>query len=423
MEERRTVRKFTNSDAAVSAPPSKAHTLRAILLAALSKGTSRIFDPLLGEDQLHLIDCLERLGVRIDREGATLTVHGTEGIFKPRNRELNVGESGVAMNTLAAVASLVEGDITLTGAPGLVARPVGDLVDGLRQLGCDIHWLEKEGYPPLLVRSSAIPGGTSRVSGKKTSQYFSSLALSAPLAEKDVTLICADELSEKPYFDITLQMMERFGAKAVNRGYREVSIPGRQTYRGADYRVEGDWSSASFYMLAAAVCASTVRISGLNADSRQGDRFFASYIERMGARVRWDSGALIVTGGELKPIEVAMGDTPDLVPPLAIAAAFAKGKSTFTKVGHLRYKECNRLEAIKRELAKMGIEASYDEELVIHGNPEAIRPATIDSWNDHRIAMSFACAGLALGNVEILNPSCVAKSFPDFWERIQPFWD
>ncbi len=423
MEERTTVRRIVNPDASLAAPPSKAHTLRAILLASLAEGTSGVHGPLLGEDQLHLIDCLRRLGVKIDNSGDGLSIVGTGGRFEPVKRELDVGESGVAMNTLAAVASLAAGDITITGAPGLLARPVGDLVDGLRQLGCAIEWLGAEGHPPIRVTSERIPGGVARVSGKKTSQYMSSLALSAPLASSDVTLHCEDGLSEKPYFDITLQMMSRFGAKAENDGYREVKIPGGQKYRAADYRVEGDWSSASFYILAAAICRSTVRVSGLSADTKQGDRLFADYAARMGATVRWEGDVLIVTGNELKPIEVDMSDTPDLVPPLAIAAAFARGTSVFTKVGHLRYKECNRLEAIRTELAKMGIEAEYDENLTIRGNPDALHAATIDPWNDHRIAMSFAVAGLAIGDVEILNPACVAKSFPDFWERIAPFWD
>jgi len=416
------VRKIENMNASVVAPPAKAHTLRAILLSALAEGTSHVEGPLLGEDQLHLIDCLKRLGVSIERNGDSLTVIGTGGRFAPVNRELDVGESGVTMNALASVASLVPGDITLTGAPGLIARPVGDIVDGLRQLGCDVDYLGTEGFPPLLVRSGSIPGGITRVSGIKNSQYFSSITLASPLANRDVTLICADELSEKPYYDITLQMMERFGARAENREHREVLVPAGQTYRATDIRVEGDWSSASFYLLAGAICRSTVRISGLSAETKQGDRLFADFMARMGARVRWDGDILEISGGELSPIEVSMGDTPDLVPPLAIAAAFARGKSVFAKVGHLRYKECNRLEAIKTELAKMGIRSEYDESLTIEGNPDALRPAVIDSWNDHRIAMSFAVAGLAVGGVDIQNPGCVAKSFPDFWERMEPFW-
>lgn len=415
------VQKLTNKDATVAAPPAKAYTLRAILLASLASGTSRVVEPLLGADQLHLIDCLRDLGVDIRTEGNALVIKGTGGKFNPVRRELDVGESGVAMNTLAAVASLVPGDITLTGAPGLVARPVADLVDGLRQLGCEIECTEKEGHPPLLIKSSTIAGGSARVSGIKTSQYFSSLALSAPLAKNDVTLICADELSERPYFDISLQMMKTFGATAENRDYREVRIPGNQGYRAADVRVEGDWSSASFYLLAAAICGTTVRVTGLNRESKQGDRLFADIMEQMGARVAWTNGTLEITGGRLVPIDAEMGDTPDLVPPLAIAAAFANGTSTIRNVGRLRYKECNRLEAIKTELAKMGISSHYDEELVIEGNPAALKGAIIDPWNDHRIAMSFAIAGLAVGGVEILDPECVAKSFPDFWERIKAF--
>lgn len=417
------VRKIEKTTIGVKAPPAKAHTLRAILLASLAEGTSRVRNPLLGEDQLHLIDALRRLGVVIGQTGEELTIKGTGGEFTPLNRELDLGESGVAMNTLAAVASLVPGEITLTGSAGLLARPVADLVDGLRQLGCEVEYAKKEGFPPLVVKSPSIPGGTARVSGKKTSQYFSSLALSSPLALHDVKLLCADELSERPYFDITLEMMGLFGARAENRDYREVLIPGGQTYRSADIVVEGDWSSASFFILAGAITGSTVRISGLNRESRQGDRLFADFISRMGASVRWDGDVLVVTGARLSPIDQDMGDVPDLVPPLAIACAFARGRSVLTNVGRLRYKECNRLEALKTELAKMGISSSYDEDLVIEGNPDAPGGAVIDPWNDHRIAMSFAIAGLAVGGIDVLHPGCVAKSFPDFWERLGAFWN
>lgn len=426
------VHKTDKTDIALVAPPAKAYTLRAILLAALAEGRSTIENPLLAADQRHLIDALRRLGVAIREEGSTLVVDGCGGRFSPVNRELDVGESGVAMNTLLAVASLVPGDILLTGAPGLVARPVGELVDALRQLGCVISYEGQEGFPPVKVSSGTIPGGTTRLSGRKTSQYFSSLALSAPYAQQDVRIVCTDELSEKPYFDITEDMMRRFGVGLENDAYHTIRVAAGQGYGACTVRVEGDWSSASFYLLAAAVLGARVRVSDLDAASCQGDRLFADYLVRMGCSVSQEDGLFVIEGGPLKPITVDMGDTPDLVPPLAVAAAFTEGTSLFTNVGRLRYKECNRLEAIKTELAKLGVLCRYDDELVIEGNPAAMRAVTaaagsrgesipIDSWNDHRIAMSFAIAGLALGALDIGNPGCVSKSFPDFWERIAPF--
>jgi 3-phosphoshikimate 1-carboxyvinyltransferase len=331
-----------------------------------------------------------------------------------------------------AVCSLVEGDITLTGKSGLVARPVGDLVEALRQLGCQIEYADKEGFPPIIAKSGTIAGGTTRLSGRKTSQYFSSMTLAAPLAQKDVTIICTDDMAEKPYFDITIQMMELFGAKADHRDYREITVRAGQTYRATHHRVEGDWSSASFFMLAAAITGGRVVLKDLNRNSKQGDRLFGDYLQAMGCSVTWEGADLVVQGGPLKPITVNMEDTPDLVPPLAIAAAFAQGESLFTHVGHLRYKECNRLEAMKQELAKFGISCDYDQELSIRGNPKAMvqaakrastaAPISINCWNDHRIAMSFAIAGLALENVDITNTACVAKSFPDFWERLRVFY-
>ncbi len=421
-EKHMTVKPIITMNATVTAPPAKAHTLRAILLGALAEGKTIVDNPLLGDDQLHLIECLRTLGVSIERESGRLIIQGTGGTFRPIADTIDVGESGVAMNTLLSATCLVDRDITITGSNGLIARPVADLVAGLRQLGCEIEYVGAEGYPPVIAKSREIAGGVTRLSGKKTSQYFSSMALSAPLAKSDVTLVCVDDMSEKPYFDITAEMMEKFGVKIDNRGYREIRIHAGQSYRSANVRIEGDYSSASFFMLAAAVCKSRVRILGLNGSSRQGDIKFIDYMRAMGCAARWDGDDLIVEGGTPKPITVSMFDTPDLVPPLAIAAAFAEGTSEFTNVGHLRYKECNRLEAIRCELEKMGITARYDENLVIEGNPSAIRGAVIDCWNDHRIAMSFAIAGLALANQDITDPSCVAKSFPDFWERLEAFY-
>ncbi len=428
------VNKSDKKDIGLVAPPAKAYTLRAIFLASLAEGRSVIENPLLAADQRNLIDALERLGVTIREEENTLVIDGCGGAFSPVKRELDVGESGVAMNTLLALASLVPGDIVLTGAPGLVERPVGELVDALRQLGCDISYEGQEGFPPVKISSGQIRGGTTRLSGKKTSQYFSSLALSAPYAQDDVTIVCTDELSEKPYFDISADMMRRFGVALENDSYRTMRVAAGQRYRACTIRIEGDWSSASFYLLAAAVLGARVRVADLDPESCQGDRLFAGYLERMGCALSQEDGLFVIEGGPLQPITVDMGDTPDLVPPLAIAAAFARGTSVFTNVGRLRYKECNRLEAMKSELAKLGVVCQYDDELVIQGNPVAMRAAVeaaaargeavaIDSWNDHRIAMSFAVAGLALGNLDIGNPGCVSKSFPDFWERIAPFAD
>lgn len=417
------IKRIEQKETHVSAPSAKAYTLRALIISSLAEGESIIHNPLLGEDQLNLIECLRNLGVTITSKGNTLSVTGSAGRFSPVKNELHAGESGVSMNVLASIASLVDEPIIITGSEGLLARPIGDVVNGLIQLGCDIEYMKKEGFPPILVKSNLISGGTTKMSGKKTSQYFSSISLTGPFCENDVSLICIDDMSEKPYFDITVEMMSLFGVNIENKNYREISIKNDRKYKAIEMTVEGDYSSASFFMLAAAICQSTITISGLNRDSKQGDKKFLNYLETMGNTVAWNEEGVKIQGRDLKPITVHMIDTPDLVPPLAIAAAFANGTSEFTGVGHLRFKECNRLEAIVVGLKQMGIKAHYDEDsLFVEGDPHRIKGATIDSYNDHRIAMSFAMAGLAVSGQNIPDKKCVAKSFPDFWERLQVFY-
>jgi len=412
-----------NRETEVQAPPAKAYTLRAIIISSLAEGVSTIRNPLLGEDQLNLIECLRGLGVKIEQKKDRLIIHGTNGKLKPVEKVINAGESGVTMNVLSSVASLSDKPVTLTGAEGLLARPIDEVINGLIQLQCDIEYQDKTGFPPILLKSTEIQGGTAEMSGKKTSQYFSSLTLAAPLAKKDVKLICTDIMSEKPYYDITVDMMSAFGVEVTNNDYKEMLIKSGQQYQSRDFTIEGDYSSASFFMLSAAICKSKITISGLNRESKQGDRKFLNYLEKMGCNINWHEKDVAIEGNELRPIKVNMIDTPDLVPPLAIAAAFAEGKSTFTGVGQLRYKECNRLEAVVTELEKMGIRSNYDEDnLYIEGNRKNIHGAEINTYNDHRIAMSFAIAGLAVSNQIITDKKCVAKSFPDFWQRMEVFY-
>ncbi len=416
------VEKTGNADARVQAPPSKAHTLRALIVASLAKGESRILKPLLGQDQLNVIRCLRELGVELESSDGEVRVVGAAGRFAPSGRELNVGESGVGMNFLTSAACLSGAPVTLTGDERITQRPIAEVVGGLRQLGCGIEYLGREGFPPIRIAGGGIPGGTVEMSGRITSQYFSSIAVSAPCARSPVTLRCTDEMSERPYFDISLQMMAEFGAAAERDGYRQARFPAGNPYRGRVLTVEGDYSSASFFFLAAAICGTAVTVSGLSADTRQGDRGFLELLERMGCAVAESPAGIRVegAGAGLKAVEQDMDSMPDLVPPIAVAAAFARGTSRFTGIAQLRVKECDRLAVMVSELGKMGVSASCgrDSLTVEGGRP---RGARIDPHNDHRIAMSFAAAGLATGGQVIQNPDCVAKSFPDFWERFAVF--
>jgi len=417
------VNKIRNTDVVIDAPPSKAHTLRALIISSLSNGKCTIRNPLLGEDQRNVIECLKRLGIKIESGSNKLTVSGTNGKYTPIKNELNVGESGVGMNFLTSAACLSNKPIVITGAKRITERPIREVVEGLRQLGCKIEYLEKEGFPPIKVYGGGIKGGTAQIKGSKTSQYFSSIVISSPYAENKVTLKCADEMTEKPYFDISLQMMAEFGAEAKNSDYKQIEIP-KGKYSAREITIEGDYSSASFFFLAGAICKSKVTVTGLRTDTKQGDKAFVTLMEKMGCSVSAPPSTnkgICIQGRKLSAIEQDMSNLPDLVPPLAIACAFAKGKSRLTNIGHLRHKECDRLAVMASELVKMGAAARCDESsLIIEGNPQ-IHGSRIDPHNDHRIAMSFAVAGLVTGEQEIEDEMCVAKSFPDFWERFEIF--
>jgi 3-phosphoshikimate 1-carboxyvinyltransferase len=416
------ISRIKNLDICIEAPSAKAYTLRALILSSLASGESIIHKPLLGEDQLNLMESLKRLGVEIKKIDNTLYVTGCSGKYMPKTDEINVGESGVAINFLASTVCLCEKEIIITGADGLLVRPVSDVVNGLRQLGCEIEYLNKEGFPPIKVKSNKIVGGRAKMSGVKTSQYFSSIVIASPFAQSNVELDCIDFMSERPYFDITVQMMSDFGATVNNIEYKKISVPCNQDYHATELVVEGDYSSASFFFLAAAICGSRVTVSGLKKNSKQGDKKVIDLLCRMGCKITQNDNEVCVEGNNLIPIEENMADVPDLVPPIAIAAAFADGTSKLTGVGHLRYKECNRLEAIVEELKKMGGNAFYDDDsLVIEGGKQ-LSGAEIDSHNDHRIAMSFAVAGLVIDGQIINGENCVAKSFPDFWERFNIFY-
>jgi len=416
----RTVEKIRNTTVFVEAPPSKAHTLRALVIGSLAEGQTTIEKPLLGADQLNVINCLKGLGAEIELDNERITIQGCGGRYSPVSDELNVGESGIGMNFLASAACLCDKPIVLTGVLRIQERPIKEVVSGLRQLGAVIEYLENDGFPPIRVAGGGIKGGKAAMHGQKTSQYFSSICISSPYARNDVTIECLDEMMEKPYLDITLQMMSEFGVEARNQNYKRIDIPCRR-YKSRTIRIEGDYSSASFFLLAGAICNSSVTISNLRPDTKQGDLVFLDLMAQMGCKIKIAEEQVTIEGRSLSAIERDMSDVPDLVPPTAIACAFAKGTSRLTNIGHLRHKECDRLEVLASQLQKMGVQARCDRtSLIIEGNRNA-HGAVIDPHNDHRIAMSFAVAGLVTGAQKIENPGCVAKSFPDFWERFAVF--
>jgi len=418
----RTVDRATPRLVTVAAPAAKAYTLRALLFGALAEGPSTLRRPLMADDQKNMITCLRNLGVTIETRTEEVVVHGLAGRFHPVAEALFVGDSGVTMNFLTSAACFADRPVVLGGTPRLNERPIREVVEGVRQLGARVDYLGEEGFPPVKVHPTGLNGGRAALHGAVTSQYFSSLVISSALARGPVTLECLDAMTERPYFDISTGMMADFGVRAGNHGYQTIEVPAPQIYQSRDYLVEGDFSSASFLFLAAAVLGSTVKVEGLNRDSVQGDKRFLDLLERMGCSVSWQGSTVEVTGGDLRGIEEDMSDVPDLVPPLAVAAAFARGETKFTRVGHLVHKESNRVVAMETELKKMGVEAWHDPEtMTVVGHRAGIHGASVATYNDHRIAMSLAVAGLAVGSQHVENPECVAKSFPDFWEKLALF--
>ena len=415
------VDKILNTDVTVEAPPSKAHTLRALIIGSLAEGGSTIYNPLLGRDQLNVIECLKRLGVGIENQEDRIVVQGMGGRYVPKCDELNIGQSGVGMNFLSSAACLSDKPVVLTGDRRMTERPIREVISGLQQLGCKIEYLGKEGFPPVRIHGGGIQGGIANIKGSECSQYFSSIVISSPYAENKVTLNCIDDMTEKPYFDISLQMMAEFGVEARNENYRKIEIPNDRKYTGREITIEGDYSSASYFFLAGAICKAKVSVRGLRHDTKQGDKAFLTLMEKMGCEVSQEDNGFCIRGCELRAIEQDMSDLPDMVPSVAVAAAFAKGTSRFTNIGHLRHKECDRLAVMASELNKMGCSAECDEtSLIIRGGAK-MHGARIDPHDDHRIAMSFAVAGLVTGRQIIENEMCAAKSFPDFWERFEVF--
>jgi len=401
--------------AEVSAPPSKAYTLRALFLAALAEGESRIRNGLFAEDQKYAADALKAYGASIEREGNDYIITGLNGKPKTPSKEIFIGNSGVTARFLPALAALAPGNSVITGTERMCERPIKDLLDALAPLGVKSRCVNNDGCPPMEIGGGTFEGGETTLRGDKSSQYFSSIMISAPYAKSDVTVRTEGKLMSKPFIDVTIDMMEKFGAKVENNNYESFTIRAGKGYKGMDYATEGDYTNASYFLAAAAITRGKVKVTNLRKNSAQGDKFFVKCLEMMGCKVNWQDDYVELEGGALKGIEVNMADYPDVVPTLAVVAAFAEGTTRITDIGHLKIKECDRIVAPVTELKKMGIEAeALRGSMVIKGGKP--HSAEIDTYNDHRMAMAFSVAGIKAG-VTIKNPKCVSKSFPDFFEK------
>lgn len=402
-----------NIDAAIRLPGSKSFSHRYLVAAALSEEMSLLRNVLAARDIDTTIDVVRALGVPITEEKNLLAVYGHGGRLKAQ-RTLQVGESGTTARLALALAAFSGHACTVDGCERMRERPMEDMVKALRHLGYDLNAAPGSKLP-ISIRGNVAKGGQVTLDCSKSSQYLSALLLIAPLLQQGLTINVSGELVSKPYVDMTIAVMRAFGVE-VTQAERVFQVPGGQKYQSGDYTVETDASQASYFWAAAAIAKGRVLVQDISLDTCQGDIVFPKLLEGMGCQVsQTDAGVVVSCDDELKPLDADLGQTPDIVPTLAVVAAYARGVSVLRNVEHLQYKESNRIEAVINELGVVGINARFDGKdfYVEGGHPKG---GEISTYNDHRIAMSFAVAGLGTKNVIIKDPQCVAKSFPAFWE-------
>ena len=400
----------------VTVPGSKSYTNRALLIAALADGVSRLEKPLVSDDTKFMIKALKGFGIKVEEEPNVFTVSGKAGKLITPEEDIFVGNAGTAMRFLTTFAALAKGKVHLDGDERMRERPLADLLECLGQMGVKAIPVYHNGRPPIDIESEGVPGGEVTLLGNKSSQYLTSLLLSAPYFNNDTSILIEGDLTSKSYADITLDIMQTFGVTAENDSYQKFSVQAGQVYKPQTYKVEGDWSSASYFLAAAAVTGGEITLSGVNPDSVQGDAQFPAVLEKMGCKVKKTADTLQLTGSSLKGITINMNNMPDAVQTLAVIALFAKGKTVIEGIGNLRIKETNRIEALAKELGRLGSEVQAGEDFLVI-KPGEHRGAEIETYNDHRMAMSFAVAGLKIPGVKIKNPKCVEKSFPDFFSH------
>jgi 3-phosphoshikimate 1-carboxyvinyltransferase len=408
-------------DAVVRIPGSKSLTQRALVIAALAEGPSILHNVLCSEDTACLIRALRDLGVEIQADGEALVVQGTGGRILNPGREIFLGNNGTATRFLASLVCLGQGTYTLTGEARLCERPVGPLLENLTRLGAGCRFLGRPGCAPLEIRASSLSGGHAVFREVESSQFISSLLLAAPYAREEITIEAVGPILSRPYIDMTLRIMEQFGVSVREDPANRFRVPCSR-YSGREYGIEADGSSASYFFLAAALCGGSVRVEDLPAGS-QGDLGFLEILEKVGCTITRKGGSIEVRGGSLRTGEqiFPMGHMPDMVPSVAALAACRPGRTVIDGVPHLRFKESDRLSALSAELRKTGVwvRELTDGIIIEGGGPKGVE---IETYRDHRIAMSFAVLGLAAPGMRIRDPGCVGKSFPDFWERLETLY-
>ncbi len=418
-----TLKPITKINGEINLPGSKSLSNRALLLAALAEGTTKITNLLESDDTRHMLNALKQLGIKyaLSEDKTQCTVEGNAGsISSEKVQELFLGNAGTAMRPLCAALCLGEGSYLLTGEPRMKERPIGHLVDALREAGAKITYKENEGYPPLEIEANGLNGGDVKIEGAISSQFLTALLLAAPMAKEDMTITIIGELVSKPYIDITLYIMKAFGVEVINENYETFRIKGGQTYKAVDsFMVEGDASSASYFLAAAAIKGGTVKVTGIGKNSIQGDVAFADVLEKMGAIVEWGEDFVSVTRAELNSIDMDFNHIPDAAMTIATTALFTQGTTTLRNIYNWRVKETDRLSAMATELRKVGAEVEEGEDYLKITAPKVLNHAAIDTYDDHRMAMCFSLLSLDPVSVTINEPECTAKTFPTYFEVLE----
>jgi 3-phosphoshikimate 1-carboxyvinyltransferase len=425
-------------DAAVRVPGSKSLTNRALLIAALASGQTRLTNALFSDDSRYFANALKTLGfdVQLDEANHEMTVTGLGGKIPAAKAELYIGNAGTAARFLTAFLTLGHGEYMLDGDARMRERPIGDLVEALGQLGANIttvdgrpqtvqpstvHGLRSEICPPLKITASGLPGGRTQLAGDISSQFLSALLMVAPYAQSPVEIELTTQLNSKPYVDMTLAVMQDFGVKVERRGYQSFTIPiANYQLPLTHYQIESDASAASYFFAAPAICGGTVKVENISRNSVQGDIAFLNVLQQMGCTVEETDNCILVTGhSELHGVDVDLRDIPDTAQTLAAIAPFADTPTRIRGIASARFKETDRIHAACTELARLGVRLEEHEDGMTIHPCSTFQPANIQTYNDHRMAMAFSLIGLRFDGITIENPSCVSKTFPNFFEVLE----
>jgi len=411
-------------NATVRVPGSKSLTNRALLIASLANGTTYLINALFSDDSRYFAKGLQTLGfdVQLDETNHSMTVTGMDGKIPAAKAELFIGNAGTAARFLSAFLTLGNGEYILDGEPRMRERPIGDLVEALEQLGCDIQPLQKtEGgkqiCPPVKITATGLKGGKTRIAGDISSQFLSALLMTAPYAQSAIEIELTTDLNSKPYVDMTIAIMKDFGVEIQRNQYSRFTIHPSSYLPFTNYPIESDASAASYFFAAPAICDGMVKVESISRKSVQGDIAFLDVLKQMGCKVEEaDNSITVYSPSSLHGVDVDMRDIPDTAQTLAAVAPFALSPTRIRGIASARVKETDRVHATCTELKRLGVEVEEHEDGMTIYPCQTFKPASIHTYNDHRMAMAFSLIGLRFGGVTIENPSCVSKTFPDFFE-------